>query len=90
MAAANECGDNIQLEPRPEAMGDLGARLVISLAERGQERRVRLADRQRQVLVRDPAKDVVVWTPDEIAAWAGVSNHFITTILREGRVLYAR
>jgi predicted nucleotidyltransferase len=37
-----------------------------------------------------PAKDVVVWTPDEIAAWAGVSNAFITTALREGRTLYER
>jgi predicted nucleotidyltransferase len=37
-----------------------------------------------------PGIDVVVWTPQEIADWAGVSNHFITTIHREGRVLYAR
>jgi uncharacterized protein len=36
-----------------------------------------------------PAKDVVVWTPAEVAAWAGVPNAFITTALREGKVLYA-
>lgn len=35
-----------------------------------------------------PAKDVVVWTPAEVRAWAGVPNAFITTALREGRVLY--
>ncbi|NJO83371.1 MAG: nucleotidyltransferase domain-containing protein [Blastochloris sp.] len=35
-----------------------------------------------------PAKDVVVWTPSEIAAWSQVPNAFITTALREGRVLY--
>lgn len=35
-----------------------------------------------------PAKDVVVWTPAEVAAWAGVPNAFITTALREGKVLY--
>jgi predicted nucleotidyltransferase len=37
-----------------------------------------------------PAKDVVVWTPDEVQAWAAVPNAFITTTLREGRTLYAR
>ena len=37
-----------------------------------------------------PAKDVVVWTPAEIAEWSNVSNAFVTTALREGRMLYAR
>ena len=37
-----------------------------------------------------PAKDVIVWTPAEIAAWADVSNSFITTALREGVPLYER
>jgi predicted nucleotidyltransferase len=37
-----------------------------------------------------PAKDVVVWTPEEVEAWADVPHAFITTILREGRTLYAR
>jgi predicted nucleotidyltransferase len=36
------------------------------------------------------AKDVVVWTPDEVAAWAEVPHAFITTALREGKTLYAR
>lgn len=36
------------------------------------------------------AKDVVVWTPDEIAAWRDVPDAFITTAIREGRTLYAR
>ena len=37
-----------------------------------------------------PAKDILVWTPEEILSWAGVSNAFITTILREGKILYER
>lgn len=37
-----------------------------------------------------PAKDIVVWTPSEVEAWAGVPNAFITTILREGKTIYAR
>jgi predicted nucleotidyltransferase len=35
-----------------------------------------------------PAKDVVVYTPAEIAEWSDVPNAFVTTALREGRVLY--
>jgi uncharacterized protein len=37
-----------------------------------------------------PAKDVIVWTPEEIDAWRNVPNAFITTALREGRTLYER
>lgn len=35
-------------------------------------------------------KDVVVWTPQEVREWEQVPNAFITTVLREGRTLYAR
>ena len=35
-------------------------------------------------------KDIVWWTPEEIEEWRGVRSHFITTALREGRVLYER
>jgi hypothetical protein len=37
-----------------------------------------------------PAKDVVVWTPQEIQAQSGVPNAFVTTALREGKTLRAR
>jgi predicted nucleotidyltransferase len=37
-----------------------------------------------------PARDIVVWTPEEIEQWASVSNHFVTAALREGKVLYER
>ena len=37
-----------------------------------------------------PSKDVVVWTPAEIAEWSATPNHFITTAMREGQVLYER
>ncbi|HBQ28937.1 MAG TPA: hypothetical protein DD719_06040 [Desulfotomaculum sp.] len=35
-----------------------------------------------------PAKDIVVYTPQEIEGWNAVPNAFITSILREGRILY--
>jgi len=36
------------------------------------------------------SKNIVVWTPQEVAEWQNVSNAFITTALREGAVLYER
>ena len=33
-------------------------------------------------------KDVVWWTPEEVAEWRDVKSHFINTVLREGSVLY--
>ena len=35
-----------------------------------------------------PSKDIVVFTPEEVNEWSEVPNAFVTTALREGRVLY--
>lgn len=37
-----------------------------------------------------PAKDILVWTPDEVRVWRDVPNALVTTALREGAVLYER
>ncbi|MEW6545141.1 MAG: nucleotidyltransferase domain-containing protein [Nitrospirota bacterium] len=37
-----------------------------------------------------PANDLLVWTPQEIDAWRLVPNAFISTVLREGKLLYER
>ncbi len=37
-----------------------------------------------------PAKDIIVYTPDEVEEWKNVPNAFIATVLREGKVLYER
>ncbi|MGD0094831.1 MAG: nucleotidyltransferase domain-containing protein [Planctomycetota bacterium] len=34
--------------------------------------------------------DLVWWTSEEIEEWRNVQSHFITTVLREGKVLYER
>jgi len=34
------------------------------------------------------AKDIVVWSPEEVEEWGAVPNAFVTTALREGQVLY--
>jgi len=36
------------------------------------------------------AKDIVWWTPQEVAEWKGVKSHFITRAMREGKVLYEK
>jgi hypothetical protein len=35
-------------------------------------------------------KEIVWWTPDEIAKWRDVRSHFIHRALREGEVLYEK
>ena len=37
-----------------------------------------------------PAKDVVVWTPQEVEDWSAVPHAFVTTALREGKTLYEK
>lgn len=37
-----------------------------------------------------PAKDIVVWTPQEVDEWKAVPNAFISTPLAEGKLLYER
>ena len=72
-------------QARPDSDLDL---LIIEESDLPRHRR---AGRHRMVLLGlFPAKDIVVWTPDEVAQWQHVSNAFITTILAEGRVLYER
>jgi predicted nucleotidyltransferase len=35
-----------------------------------------------------PAKDIVVYTPEEVQEWSQVPNALVTEALREGKVLY--
>jgi predicted nucleotidyltransferase len=35
-------------------------------------------------------KDVLVYTPQEIESWSAVSQAFITTVLKRGRVVYEK
>lgn len=34
--------------------------------------------------------DVLVYTPEEVREWGGVRDAFVTTALRQGRLLYER
>ncbi len=61
---------------------------ILVVAESSLPRWRRAAPIRRALAGLFPAKDIVVYTPAEVEEWQNVPNAFITTILREGRVLY--
>jgi predicted nucleotidyltransferase len=78
-------GSHAQGRGRPDSDLDL---LIVEDSDLPRHRR---APRYLRALVGVfPAKDVIVWTPAEIADWAKVPHAFISTILREGVTLYER
>ena len=78
-------GSRARAEAKPDSDLDL---LIIE--ESDLPRYKRSARYLRALVGLFPAKDVVVWTPDEVQDWADVANAFITTALREEKTLYAR
>ena len=76
-----------------QARGEAGpaSDLDVLIVEDSNLPRYKRASRYLRALVGVfPAKDVVVWTPQEVEAWSEVPNAFVTTALREGKTLYAR
>lgn len=78
-------GSRARGDSRPESDLDL---LIIE--ESSQPRYKRSPPYLRALAGLFPSKDVVVWTPQEVADWANVRDAFITTALREGKTLYER
>jgi predicted nucleotidyltransferase len=61
---------------------------LLIVAPSNQPRWQRVAPVYRALAGLGIPKDIVWWTPEEIAGWQNVKSHFINTVLREGRVLY--
>jgi len=78
-------GSRARGDARAESDFDL---LVIKQSD---EPRYRRSARLYGLLADLPAEvDVMVYTPREVQEWSGVSQAFVTTALREGKVLYER
>lgn len=78
-------GSHVKGTVRPDSDLDL---LII---EESDLPRYRRSGRYRRVLCGVfPAKDIVVWTPQEVEEWKTVPNAFISTVLTEGKLLYER
>jgi predicted nucleotidyltransferase len=78
-------GSHARGEAHPQSDLDL---LVIEESDLPRHQR---ATKYRRALVGvHPSKDIVVWTPEEVAKWHTVSNAFITRALAEGKILYER
>jgi len=61
------------------------------IIEPSDEKRYKRAAKYRRALKNIPgAKDILVWTPEEVTAWQEVPNSFIATVLTEGILVYEK
>jgi predicted nucleotidyltransferase len=78
-------GSRARGTPRPDSDFDV---LVVQHSD---EPRYRRAAPLYTALADVPAEvEVMVYTPSEIAEWSEVPNAFVTTALREGKILYEK
>ena len=63
---------------------------LLIIAPSGLPRHRRTAAVYRLLAGMGVPKEIVWWTPEEVAEWRDVRSHFINTALREGKVLYEK
>ena len=87
------CAVKLGKTPRAVAREDSDVDLLVVEAEPFGAERTRLGEmsRIRQALSRfRVAKDILVYSKEEVEKWRDSLNHVIAHSLREGRVLYER
>jgi predicted nucleotidyltransferase len=94
VAAANPVsvylfGSHARGNPRPDSDLDLLV-VVDSRLDEGHSRLAAINRIRRELTRFRIAKDVLVYSTDELAKWRNSRNHVIGRCLREGRQLYAR
>ncbi len=76
-------GSRARGDAQPDSDYDL---LLIEPSDQPRHRRAARYRRALRGLAQ--TKDILVWTPEEVAEWRDVPNAFITTAINEGIVLY--
>jgi predicted nucleotidyltransferase len=80
-------GSRAQATHRPDSDVDL---LVIQESTEPRYRRAVPIYRALADLRLGVDKDIIVYTPEEVEEWSGASAAFVTTALREGKVIYEK
>ncbi len=80
-------GSRVRGEHRPDSDLDI---LVIAESDEPRSVRSRMLYTATSSIARDVDADILVYTPDEVREWSSAPRAFVTTALREGRVLYEK
>jgi len=80
-------GSRARGEHRPDSDLDI---LVIAESDEPRSVRSRKLYIATSCIARDVDADILVYTPDEVREWSTAPRAFVTTALREGRVLYEK
>ncbi len=76
-------GSQARREARPQS--DMDLLVIVDSKEPRYRRSARLYGVLSDILV---PMDILVYSPDEVEEWSGVRQAFVTTAIREGKVLY--
>jgi len=80
-------GSRARRDHRPDSDLDI---LVIAESDEPRSVRSRKLYIATSSIARDVDADILVYTPDEVREWSSAPRAFVTTALREGRVLYEK
>lgn len=69
----------------PTKDSDLDLLVILPTKEPMHKRVLRIRKLLRDIRI---PKDIIVYTPQEVEKWKNVSNAFITSILKKGKVIY--